>query len=261
MKNSKILRFGLPIAGALAVVAAAIAVTASAAGINFNLTGATAPATKTATSPGTDGGKAQIAAYCDTFMKNFATDLNVPLDAVDAAARKALGQTIDKAVTDGKITSDQAAKIKAAVPTGALCTAAANGVPGLGHGGPGGPGGPGAGRRGAGPLGAYLSAYMDAAAKAAGLKGGAAELKKDMAAGQSLSAIAKANGVDEPTFRKNLVANLTPTLDAAVSGGKLTADQEKAILSTLQTGPIPFWNARPGHKGTPPSGTPVPPPA
>ena len=113
-----------------------------------------------------------------------------------------------------------------------------------------------------GELGAYMNAYLDAAAKAAGLKGGAAELKKDMAAGQSLATIAKNNGVDEKTFRSNLITNLTPALDAAVTAGKLTADQEKAIIAKLQSGPLPLWNGRPmGPKGTPPSGTPVPPAA
>ena len=258
MKNSKIFRFGLPIAGALAVALAAIAVTASAAGLNLNLVAAATPG-KTAASPATGehgAAKAELSAYCDTFMKNFASDLKVSQSAIDPAAKKALGQTIDQAVKDGKLTADQASKIKAAIPSGTLCAAAREGIPGLGH--P--PGGFGAGRQGLGELHTYMSAYMDAAARAAGL-GSAADLKTAMASGQGLSAIAKAHGIDEPTFRKNLIANLTPTLDAAVSNGKLTADQEKAILAHLQTGPIPFWNARPPHNGTPPTGAPAPPAA
>lgn len=258
MNNSKILRYALAIAGALAVAFAAIAVTASAAGVNFNLAGASKMATKTATPATTHSkgsGKAEIAAYCGVFMNNFASDLKLPQAAVDAAAKKAFGQTVDQAVTDGKLTPTEAAKIKAAIPTGPLCSAAA-GLHGFG------PGGHGAGRLGARELGPYLGAYLDAAAKAAGLTGGAAELRTDMAAGQSLSAVAKAHGVDETTFRKNLIANLTPTLDTAVSAGKITAAQEKMILARLRTGPIPFWNGRPaGSGGTPPSGASVAPAA
>lgn len=260
MKNSKILRFALPIAAALAVAAGALAITASAAGVSLGLS-PTAATTKAATPPvaGADsGGKADIATYCGAFMKNFAADLNVPQAAVDAAARKALGQTLDQAVVDGKVTADQAAKVKTAIPSGSFCAAAAAGLPGLGD-GPHGQG-PKGGGRGMGELGAYMTAYMDASAKAAGLNG-AADLKVAPNAGQSLSAIAKAHNIDEPTFRKNLIANLTPTLDAAVRAGKLTGDQEKAILSKIQTGRIPFWNAQPAHRGTPPSGAPVPPAA
>ena len=266
MKDSKILRIGLPVAGAVAVALAAIAVTASAAGVSLGRAGSPVAATNASTPAATapEGAvKADIAAYCATFTKNFAADLNVSQDAVDAAAKKAAGQTIDQAVSDGKLTADQAAKLKAAIPTGSLCAAAAAGIPpGLGRpAGPGGPGAPG-GRMGAGELGAYMNAYLDAAAKAAGLKGGAAELQKDTAAGQSLATIAKANGIDEKTFRSNLITNLTPALDAAVTAGKLTADQEKAILAKLQSGPIPLWNGHPmGPKGTPPSAAPVPPAA
>jgi len=261
MNKQELLRYGLPIAGAIAVAFAAIAVTASAAGLNLNLTGAAAATPKPSASPGSGpdhGGKADMAAYCAAFMKNFAGDLNVSQDAVDAAAKKAAGQTIDQAVADGKMTADQAAKVKAAIPTGALCASIGNGLPGHGRGDHGAPGVAGPAH---GELGAYLGAYLDAAAKAAGLKGGAEELKKDMAAGQTLSTIAKANGIDEPTFRKNLIANLTPALDAAVAAGKLTADQEKKILAGLQTGPIPQWNSRPGPKGPPPGAGPAPPPA
>lgn len=259
MKNSKILRFGLPIAAALAVAAGALAVTASAAGVSLRLSTIASPQkAATPSVPVVDSaGKADIATYCGAFMKNFAADLHVSQDAVDAAAKKALGQTIDQAVTDGKVTADQAAKVKGAIPSGSLCAAAA-GLHGFGDGSHG--RGPKGGARGMGELGAYMTAYMDASAKAAGLNG-AADLKVAPNAGQSLSAIAKAHNIDEPTFRKNLIANLTPTLDAAVSAGKLTGDQEKAILSKIQTGRIPFWNAQPEHRGTPPSGAPVPPPA
>lgn len=257
MNKTRIRRLVLPVAGALAVAAAAIAVTASAAGLNHGAGPVAAVTPKAGTgSPSPDGTKkpaaADIAAYCSTFMQNFATDLgkNLTPDQVDAAARKAIGQTIDKAAADGKLTAAQASQAKAAIPSGSLCAAAAA-LP-LDR------GGDKHGMQGAGELGKYMGAFMDAAAKAAGLNS-AADLKTALAGGQTLEGIAKAHNIDEATFRKNLIANLTPALDAAVTSGKLTADQEKAILAKLQSGPIPMFKGHHGApKGAPAMGTPPP---
>jgi len=88
--------------------------------------------------------------------------------------------------------------------------------------------------------------YVTAAAAALGIS--EAQLKTDLAGGQSLSQVATAQKVSEADFRTKLINNLKPTLDKAVTDKKLTADQAKAIVSRLQTGPLPLWSTVPKHR-------------
>jgi len=86
-----------------------------------------------------------------------------------------------------------------------------------------------------------MQQYITAAAAALGVT--EAQLKADLAAHQSLSQVAAAQRVTEADFRTKLIANLKPALDQAVASNKLTPAQEQAIMSRLQTGPLPLWNA------------------
>ena len=90
-------------------------------------------------------------------------------------------------------------------------------------------------------IAAYMQQYVAAAALALGIT--EAQLKADLAGGQSLSQVATAQKVSEGDFRTKLINNLKPALDKAVTDKKLTADQETAILNRLKTGPLPLWNA------------------
>ena len=87
----------------------------------------------------------------------------------------------------------------------------------------------------------FMQQYLAAAASALGLS--VDQLQADLKAGQSLSEVAKARNVSEADFRTKLIANLKPSLDAAVTNKALTSAQEQAILTHLQTGELPLWNA------------------
>jgi hypothetical protein len=49
-----------------------------------------------------------------------------------------------------------------------------------------------------------------------------------------------------------VISTLTPELDKAVTNGKLTKQQEQAILQRLKDGKLPLWD-RPAAKKSAPS--------
>lgn len=216
MTFSKIPRVaaGVTVAGVAAVT---IGVGAFAAGGGrLQLTAANRPVATT------EQGKA--ADYCNRFLSHLAGNLGKTQSEVITAVGKAVAQTIDEAVSAGDLTKAQADRLKARLASGPVCS----------------------GRfassfrfRAKAPH--ELGAVLDAAATSLGLT--TAELKADMAAGETLHQMADSRGISEAQFRAALIKNLTPLLDRAVSRGKLTETQEAEILQHLQTGPIPFWDA------------------
>jgi hypothetical protein len=218
-------------AAAIAVAAAAVLVTAAAAGYNIGFRPSTsAPAVTTASVSQSTG----AAAVCDDFLKHFAGDLKSSPQAVNAAFEQAAGQTLTDEVANGTLTQKQADAIRKQLTSQAPCALVASAAnaktpP------------PGA----AAKLAPYTQELLKAAASALGIT--PAELQADFGKGMSLSAIAAAQNppVTEAQFRARLITNLTPLLDQAVKDGSLTAAQEQAIITHLQTGAIPFWNTAP----------------
>jgi 3-hydroxyacyl-CoA dehydrogenase len=66
------------------------------------------------------------------------------------------------------------------------------------------------------------------------------DLQTQLKAGQTLSDIAKAKGVSDQDLRTAAVNALQPQLDAAVTAGKLTQQQEDSILQRIQQGQWPM---------------------
>ena len=64
----------------------------------------------------------------------------------------------------------------------------------------------------------------------------------------TLSQVAASKNLTEAQFRTNLIAQLTPLLDAAVKANQLTSAQEQAVLQRLKTGTIPYWSTPMKHK-------------
>lgn len=177
----------------------------------------------TVASPAAATAKTKAEEYCNKFLSHLAGNLGKTQSEVATAFGKAATQTIDDAVTSGDLTSAQAARLKAKLASGPACSYQFTGS--FGH-----------HARGTAERGAVL----DAAAKSLGIT--TAELRADMAKGQTLHQLATSKGLSEAQFRSALIKSLTPILDQAVSQGKLTATQEKDVLQHLQTGPIPFWD-------------------
>ncbi len=214
--------------GAVAVAGSAVIVTASAAGIGFGFHTAGAPQ-----------GDASLAAaqastsstVCSNFMKHFAVAISKSQAEINTAFQKAIADTLADEVMSGQITQAQADALKKKLSSQTPCV-----LPSTIH-------------RGSAPkarIEAYMQQYVTAAAAALGIS--QAQLKTDLAGGQSLSQVATAQKVSEADFRTKLINNLKPTLDKAVTDKKLTADQAKAIVSRLQTGPLPLWSTVPKHK-------------
>ena len=214
--------------GAVAVAGSAVIVTASAAGIGFGFHTAGAPQ-----------GDASLAAaqastsstVCGNFMKHFAVAISKSQAEINTAFQKAIADTLADEVKSGQITQAQADALKKRLSSQTPCV-----LPSTIH-------------RGSAPkaqIEAYMQQYVTAAAAALGIS--EAQLKTDLAGGQSLSQVATAQKVSEADFRTKLINNLKPILDKAVTDKKLTADQAKAIVSRLQTGPLPLWSTVPKHK-------------
>ncbi len=223
-------------AGALALSGAVVFVTASAAGVSVTPFAAASPAPTP--SPGTRAAGRQ--AFCQDFFDHLASDLGKKPADVWAAGQKALGQTLDDAVKQGKLTQQQADQIKQKAAGTQLCDA----LPGLARHGAGGH------EAGAGLPGLQRSFIADAA-KA--LSMAPQDLQSQIRSGRSLMEIAAAKGMNEQQFRDAFAAAVKADLDQQVKSGKLTQQQEDAILNRVKNGPLPFWNGRPAGPRPAPS--------
>lgn len=226
--------------GSVAIGAAALLVTASASGfsLGFKPTGSTQPGSVQASANLQQA--TSTSAVCTDFMTHLAGDLGKTQAQINAAVQKAIGETLADQVKNKQLTQPQADAIKAKLGKQQICSLA-NGI--------------GNEKEGGSTHRASITMAQLEAAAAAALRITPAELKTDLAKGMSLSQIAAAQKppVKEADFRARLIANLKPLLDAAVSNNKMTATDEQSILKKLQTGPIPYWDKAPHHKGSAPA--------
>jgi hypothetical protein len=136
-----------------------------------------------------------------------------------AAMKTAITTELDKAVTDKKLTADQRTKILADID--ARLDDLINNTPRKG---------PGQVRPGFG-FGPGMS--LSAAAKFLGLSD--ADLRTQLRDGKSLADIAKAKGKTTADLKAAMKTAITTELDQQVKDKKLTADQEKQILSDIDS--------------------------
>lgn len=215
--------------GAVAVAGAAVVVTASASGMSFGLR---QPASTQSSGANLTAAQASTSSTaCSSFMAHFAVEIKKSQAEINTAFQKAIADTLADQVKSGQLTQTQADAIKKKLANQTPCNLPST----IGH-----PSKAG--------IEAYMQQYMTAAAAALGLTD--AQLKADLAGGQSLSQIATAKNIKEGDFRTKLINNLKPTLDKAVTDKKLTSQQETLILQKLQTGPLPLWSSR-VHKPKP----------
>lgn len=210
------IKFYLGVLGALLAAGFVVAVTAAASGVQAQPLAAASP--KPSASP---AAAAKIQAYCDSFVNHLASNLGKKPGDVQKAAASALDQTLEDAVKAGDLTRQQADAIKSRQANKPVC---AGGLAALRP--------DRAGSRARVGLAAY--------AKALGIS--PQDLKQQLASGKTVKDIAAAKGMDENTFRNNLVNAVKPDLDARVAAGKLTQQQEDTILNKLKTAPLPRWD-------------------
>ena len=214
--------------GAVLIAGIAVVATASAAGMSFGFRPTSATQASDAQTAAVEASASS--SVCSDFMKNFANELHKSQAEINAAFQKAIADTLADEVKNKQLTQAQADAIKKKLANQTPCTLPSS----LGHKG-----------GGATNIKGFMHQYEAAAASALGIT--EAQLKSDLAAGQSLSQVAAAQHVSEADFRTKLIANLKPALDAAVTSMTLTSAQEQEILNRLQTGELPLWNLPAKH--------------
>lgn len=155
-----------------------------------------------------------------TFWQSLANRLGVTIDRLTQAVKDAAKDTIASALQGGSLTQQQA---------DALNQRADQWQPGQGIplGGKGGRGHGGDGERGGlgGPGG------LDAAAKALNMT--SSELMTELQSGKTLADVAQAKGVSQDAVKQAMVAAKKAEIDAAVTAGRLTADQATQMKSQI----------------------------
>jgi hypothetical protein len=191
-------------------------------------------------------------ARSQAIVTDAAGTLGVDPTQLSAALKKALENQVDAQVTAGKLTQAQADAIKKRIEDGTQPIFGGPGFGGgrLGHGGPGGPGfgGPRGGFGGA--RGGFGFGLMEGAKDVATYLGLTTDaLKTQLRAGKSLAAIATAQGKTADGLKAAITDAATKRLDAAVTAGKLTKDQETKILAGLASHIDDLVNATPPTGG------------
>jgi hypothetical protein len=203
-------------------------------------TGANAPSG----APGPFAG--DIRGRVDDFLNQLAQNLNIDRSTLDKALKTTADQQIDKAVSAGSLSQDQANQIKQRIDSGQLPFGpgafGAFGGPGrFGRRGPGGPGGNAGSAQGA----ACFSTIRDAVPSALGIS--ASDLRQARANGESLAQIAQDHGKTLDDVRSAVVSSAQGCLDQQVQAGTLTQQQEQNILQRLQNGQFGRFGGRDGR--------------
>jgi polyhydroxyalkanoate synthesis regulator phasin len=175
-------------------------------------------------------------------VADIAKEKNVALDTVKKAIMDAETAQIDQAVKDGKLTADQAVKLKTnlSAQVDKFLQAKRNVKGGF-------PGKPGMARPG-------FLVFDDAAAKALNMT--TADLNTALRSGKSVADVAKEKNVALDTVKKAIVDAATAQIDQAVKDGKLTADQATKLKDNLSQQVDNFLQAKFGAKGGFPGGFP-----
>ena len=170
-------------------------------------------------------------ARSQAIVNDAAGTLGVDPAKLSDALKKALSNQVDAQVAAGKLTKERGDAIKARIEDGTLpIFGGGRGGPGkhFGHRGRGFGFGPGFGHRFGGP---GLAAGIEEIATYLGLE--PAELRTQLHSGKSLADIVKAQGKTVDGLKAAITDAVTKRLDAAVTAGKLTKEQETKLLAAL----------------------------
>ncbi|MBF6591538.1 MAG: hypothetical protein IVW57_13560 [Ktedonobacterales bacterium] len=177
---------------------------------------ATAPATPSAAD-----------SYCQLYLSKLASQLNTTTDKIASANQAAMQAVIDQMVKDGKLTADQKAKLEQRLQNVGKnpCAFLAGRFGGAGHFGPGGLDGALKNARGA----------IESAVASALKLSSASTLESDLAAGQSISAIATAQHVSISTVNSAYLNAVQTQLNQAVSSKLITQAQATTMYTKIQS--------------------------
>lgn len=169
--------------------------------------------------PGTTGTSSSSSTFKpgQDFLSHLTGNLHVTSDQLQSAIKSAADQTIDDAVNAGKLSADQASKLKAKIDS-------AQGLGFLNR---------LANRVGISNALHPRVAVFNAVAKALNMQ--PADLKTELQSGTSISQIITNHHQTTDGVVNSVIAQAKTKLDTAVSNNKLTQDQETTILNKLRT--------------------------
>lgn len=176
----------------------------------------------------------------DTFVDKLADNLGVDEQKLRNALVKTRLELLDEAVKDGRLTPEQAERIKQH-----LQQSGGSGFFGAPHGGrP----GPGAGGPHGSTMGGPWVAIASAAEEALGL--GPEQLKAKMYQGKSINEIAAELGKDQARVKQQMLEGLRSRIDDAVKAGRLPAERADAMQSGLEQQVDRIMSFKPGQRPT-----------
>ena len=149
----------------------------------------------------------------DEFIAKTAENLGITVDELTAAMTNARFEMIDEAVADGKLTEEQAAKLKERIQEyGPLIQP----------------------HRVKDKHRACLGARFMVSAAATVLDMEAADLTEQLKSGQSLAAVAEAQGMSVDDFKAGLLSQVKTELDTKVADGKLAQERADKIYAGVE---------------------------
>jgi hypothetical protein len=154
------------------------------------------------------------------FFTKLAGKLGLAPDRVISAAKEVQKEQIDAEVAAGRLTAEQAARLKERVDAGDIMI-------GRGPGGPGGPKGHGRGGFGVGPDMAALATWL-------GITPEQLHTELHEGTGKSLAQVAQAHGKTRDALTTFLTDQTKARLDQAVAAGRLTRQQADQMLEQFR---------------------------
>lgn len=178
----------------------------------------------------------------EAYHNALAARLGISVDQLREAMKQAQIDTVNQAVTEGRLTREQADRMIQAIESGQRPG------PGAGPQGPRrGPHGPGQGQRGPGGPGGPMAGQ--AVADVLGMT--PEQLRTEHQAGKSLAQIAQEKGVSRDDLKAKLLEAHKTRIDAAVAAGQMTAEQGQQALARATANVDRMIDATPGQRRGP----------
>lgn len=209
------------------IMSAVMAAEPSAGATAGTIAPAAPAAANAANAPAAPAAPAAASEACTTFRTAFAAELDVTQAELTAAAKAAVGATVDAAVSKGTLTADEAARIKERVAKadGDACRFLDGWRGGI--------------ARAAVQVGKDA---LDAAADSLGMA--PAEVRRALRGGSSLRAIATDRGVSYETVSAAVLSAVKADVDAAVAAGSLAKARADRILARVEARLDAGWPPR-----------------
>lgn len=171
--------------------------------------------------------------FAGTFLDKLAQRLGISRDDLVQAMRDAANQTVDEAVQQGRITQDQAQRLRDRI---------AQKEPGF----------PWGGHRGRWGLKVAHGVVLQSAAQVLGLSSD--DLRAELRQGKSLAQVAQEKGIGVDDFKSRLLSQVDQQLGQLVQQGRLTQQQADQLKQSIHNNIDAIVNAQ-GKPCPAPSGS------